>query len=343
LMTQKDGKEALPEVEPFYVDEFRPEDAEGIVCLFRAVYGEGYPIRLFYDPEAIIAANREGRYVSIVARTGSGKIVGVNHLYNSAPCRKLYETGVGLVLKEYRNAGVNSKTLAYLYEKYVPLCADIEELFGEAVCNHVFMQKAIAPFGFKATAIEVALMPAEAYTKEESAKGRVATLDMFRCYIPRPHRIYLPPIYAPMLRKIYERLGYVRDIAVADKIFPQDQLTFAEQTIFDFARVARIAVHKSGGDFADCLAHLEDRARKQNVVVFQAWLDLTEPWSGYAAEILRDRGYFFGGALPRWFDGDGLLMQKVECQPDFDRIMLYSDFSKELLDYIQKDSESTKA
>ena len=64
--------------EPFSIGEFRPEDAEGIVRLFLEIYGEGYPIRLFYDPEAVIAANRDGEYISIVARTDSGKVIGVN-------------------------------------------------------------------------------------------------------------------------------------------------------------------------------------------------------------------------------------------------------------------------
>jgi len=338
-MDQKTENGRKPAEEPFYVDEFRPEDAEGIVSLFFAVYGEGYPIRLFYDPDAIRAANRDGSYLSIVARTDSGNVVGVNHLYHSAPCHKVYETGVGLVLKDYRNSGANKKTLTYLYEEYVPRHPNVEELFGEAVCNHIFMQKTVDGLGFKETGIEVALMPAEAYTQEKSAAGRVAVLDIFRSYIPHPHRIYLPLIYAPVLRKIYDRLQYVRDIAVADKIFPPDRTTFAEQTVFDFAHVTRIAVHQSGSDLAEHLAHLEDQARLRKVVVFQVWLNLTEPWSGYAVEVLRDRGYFFGGALPRWFDGDGLLMQKMECPPDFDKIQLYSDFSKELLDYIQKDWE----
>ena len=43
--------------EEFYIDTFRPEDAQGIVRLFRAVYGEHYPIQLFYDPQTIIAVN----------------------------------------------------------------------------------------------------------------------------------------------------------------------------------------------------------------------------------------------------------------------------------------------
>ncbi len=39
-----------------------------------------------------------------------------------------------------------------------------------------------------------------------------------------------------------------------------------------------------------------------------AWLNLAEPWVGDAAAILREKGYFWGGVLPRWFDTDGLLM-----------------------------------
>jgi len=61
------------------------------------------------------------------------------------------------------------------------------------------------------------------------------------------------------------------------------------------------------------------------------------PWIGQAVDILRDAGYFFGGALPRWFDGDGLLMQKLDCPPYFEGLILESDFAKELLEIIKED------
>ncbi len=48
-------------------------------------------------------------------------------------------------------------------------------------------------------------------------------------------------------------------------------------------------------------------------------------------------GYFFGGALPRWFDGDGLLMQKLECPPDFESIVLETDAARRILSFIQTD------
>ena len=161
----------------------------------------------------------------------------------------------------------------------------------------------------------------------------------FRCNVPKPHRIFLPPVYEAILRRIYDRIDDARDIAVSDSVLPADKTTQAESSIFDSAQVVRIAVHEAGKDFAAHIANLENEARAKNVVVFQVWLNLTEPWVGRAADTLRDRGYFFGGALPRWFDGDGLLMQKLACPPDFDDIILLNEFPKELLRVIRGDRE----
>jgi len=342
-MKNDDDEPMLQEQAPFTVGSFRPEDADGIVNLFRAVYGKGYPIRLFYDPAAITAANREGRYYSICARTASEEIIGVTHLYLSAPCKSLYETGVGLVRKEYRNSGANKKLLGFLYNEFVPRNPHIEELFGEAVCNHPYMQKAIEVFNFVETAIEVALMPAEAYAQEKSAAGRVATLNAFRCYKSKPHRIFLPPTYERELRGIYNRLDDARDMAVSEGDIPRAKLSRAYLTVFDLARVARIAVPEIGGDFQDRLSALEGEGLTKNAVVFQVCLNLTDPWVGAAVDVLRERGYFFGGPMPRWFDGDGLLMQKILCPPNFEGIVMVSDFAKQLLEFIKADWRRTRS
>lgn len=43
------------------VDLFRPEDAPGVARLFRLVYGDGYPVKTFTDPERLIAENAARR------------------------------------------------------------------------------------------------------------------------------------------------------------------------------------------------------------------------------------------------------------------------------------------
>lgn len=330
---------AEPARENFEVGSFRPEDAEGIVRLFRTVYGEHYPIKLFYDPQAIIAVNDAGKYYSIVVRTASGNIVGVSHLFRSAPYPSDYENGVGLVLKEYRNTGAFTRLNEYLFDKFVPQKDNIEETFGEAVCNHVFTQKSAVRFGHVFTAMEIALMPAAAYAKEKSATGRVAALNGFRCYKPKPHRIYIPVPYEPDLRWIYSRLDDSRDIVLSEGRAPAGQISRIGLEIFDLAQVARFAVHEIGEDFSDAFSNIEMQAVAGKAVVFQAWLNLGVPWVGSAVHMLRERGYFFGGALPRWFDSDGFLMQKLLCPPDFDGIVLEAAASEQLLNIVQRDWE----
>lgn len=321
----------------FSVGDFRPEDAEEIVELFRAVYEDSYPVRLFYDPEAIIAANTEGSVYSIVARTPAGKIIGVTHLFRHENLPILYEWGAGLVLKKYRNMGVNQVLNEFLHNQFLPARPHIEEIFGEPVCNHTHLQKACNAFGYVETGIEAALMPAEAYTKEKSAEGRVATLCFFRSCIPKPHRIFLPPGYEDIMRKIYARLNDQRELCLSAETVPATSLTEAEMQIFESAGVARMTFESAGSDFSARLTDLENSARAKNAVVFQAFLNLKQPWVGQIVSILRKRGYFFGALLPRWFDSDGLLLQKLDCPPDFDRMILWNDFARKLLAFIKND------
>ncbi len=327
----------------FQVDFFRPEDAEGIAQLFRAVYGEAYPIKTFYDPKALIRANASGECYSIVARTPAGEVVGVQHLFRSAPFKNLYECGAGLVLKECRQLGINRRMLAFLYEDWVPTKQNVEEVFGEAVCNHPYMQKTVLDAHHVETALEIALMPAEAYDKEKSSSGRVAALLIFRRYASRPHRVYIPAAYEQQLRFIYSGLDDIREICLAEETLPKNVLSHAEMQIFDFAQVARIAMNRVGQDFEDCLKDLESKTLMANALVIQLWLNLNTPWVGSAVDILRKKGYFLGGVLPRWFDEDGFLMQKLLCSPDFYEIRLHSGRAHRILEMIKQDWGRTQS
>lgn len=323
--------------EEFEVGYFRPQDAQGIVRVFQAVYGDAYPIRVFYDPDALTRANEEGEYYSIVARTPVGEVAGVQHLFRSTPYQGLYEVGSGLVLQEFRKLALSKRMLHFLFDEWVSKQSNIEETFGEAVCNHEIMQKAMVELKHVTTALEVALMPAQAYDKEGSASGRVATLLGFRCYKPRPHTIFLPAAYEDELRFIYSDLDDARTLARSYGELPADESSQGEITVFDFAGVARIAMHRTAADLDVCLDRLENQALDRKAVVIQVWLKLTDLWVGSAVDILRNRGYFFGGVLPRWFDDDGFLMQKLFVSPDFEGIRLHPDRAKEILGVIKED------
>lgn len=338
-----DSKQNQNPIEPgqsYVFDLLRPEDAEGVVRLFKTVYGEGYPIRTFIDPQLLIAENAAGRTISSVARTTKGDIVGHNAIFCSAPYKKVYESGAGLVHPSYRGGAGIFTGMGVHGIKIAPQFG-VEAIFGEPVTNHVFAQRAVASIGWITHALEADLMPAKAYDREKSAQGRVSTLLDFKTLKPKPHEVYLPRVYEEPFDFLYRGLDDKRQIRLsADQPLPEAPTQLSTE-MFDFAQVARIAVNQAGRDFATVLGQEEKKLLARNVLVIQVWLNLAWPWVNAVVLDLQAKGYFLGGLLPRWFDTDGMLMQRIIGRPNWEGIQLYFDRAKKLLEWVRTDWERT--
>jgi len=325
----------------YKIDRFRSNDAAGVARLFREVYGERYPVRIVYDPEEFTKAVGRQNYIPVVARTLEGDIVGFSSFYRSAPNQKLYEMGLGMVSAEYRRTPVLGLMMRRLV-KAAFTSPGFDAFFGEAVCNHLLTQKGTVVFKAVETAIEVDLMPSEAYEKEESAVGRVSTVVSTRTLVPRPHTIYVPEIYDDCLAYIYSSFDDSRDLKRSDEKLPFHRSTSLAVHVFEGAGVARISVNEAGSDYETALDSEEKEARRKGIVVIQVWLNLAWPWVGACVEMMRSRGYFFCGTFPRWFGDDGLLMAKIEGRPNWEGINLYTDRAKQILHFIKDDWEWTQ-
>ena len=338
----------VPQIEPdecelssgerIFIHLYRPEDAPGICRLFQAVYGDNYPVKRFYKPEELAEALDAGENYSIVARKENGDIIGHMALFRSSPYPGLYECGAGLVLPEYRQGGINQLMFYYLFERLAPELG-VAETWGEAVCNHVYIQKTCQSNKHIETGLEIDLMPAETYAKEKSSSGRVASLLVFRSYVPRPHTVYLPPVYEKALRSIYSALDDRRTIEVCGDTPPAGICSGASLEVYEFPQVARIAVTAIGEDFESYFNGLENEILTGKIKVIQVSVSLACPWAGSAVEVLRARGYFISGILPRWFDDDALLMQKILGRPDWEGIHLFSERAGEMLGIVRNDWE----
>ena len=295
------------EIEPgqaWVVDTLRPEDAVGVTRLFRSVYGEGYPIRTYVEPDLLIEENRAQRILSSVARTARGDIVGHNAIFHSAPSDLIFESGSGLVHRSYRGEGIFQPMILH-GQKRAAGELRAAAIWGEPVLNHPFSQKTTRSVDWRTFAVEVDLMPAAAYTKEKSAPGRVSTLMDFHPLNPRPHAVFLPPVYEGALKELYEQWPTTRTLHLS-RAEPEPAVSSRIETrVFAFAQVARVSIQGIGGDFEAGFAATEQDVLNQGCDVLQAWLPLSDPAVGWVADCLRGRGYFFGGLLPRWFDDDG--------------------------------------
>jgi hypothetical protein len=324
------------------VDFLRPEDAEGVAALFRAVYGESYPHRVYYEPQALREANAAGRIISSVARTDRGDVIGHSALFQTAPFAGLFESGAGLVLPSYRKTtGILTKMLTHNFEM-APRHASVEAIFVDAVLNHPFTQRVAQHLGCIPMGLQIDLMPLDPYAKEGSASGRVASLVTGKTCRPHPHRVHVPAAYAEVLAGVYRTFDDQRELAASASEVPGDSVDRLEAQYFEFAQVARVQVTGVGRDFAARYAKSEDEAVAKGAVVLQAWLDLAIPWSEGAVAWLRGRGYFLGGLVPRWFGGDALFMQKVLHRPHLEGIVMEMEGGQELLEIVRQDWERSR-
>ncbi|WP_051957768.1 hypothetical protein [Desulfobacter vibrioformis] len=331
---------AIP-VEPdqeWTIHRFRPEDAVGVTDLFRSVYGDKYPVRTYLEPELLAKENREGRVISSVARIPSGAVVGHNALFNSAPNPRIFESGSGVVHKFYRGGqGIFTQMAAHGIEmgKENP---GVDLIYGEPVCNHPFTQQLCYRLNFPTRAMEVSLMPAAAYAKEQSAKGRVSTLLGFFTLKPRPCKVFVPKGLEDQFSRCYEGLDDTRTFEAAKEAPGSPESRIHTQT-FEFAQVARVAVHDTGTDFQTRITAEEERLISQGIRVIQVWLNTGRPWVGQAVNHLAAMGYFFGGVLPQWFGTDGMLMQKVLDEPDWEGTVLVGEWNKQVAGLVRREWE----
>lgn len=333
-------------VEPdrkFQVRRMEPEDAWGVARCFYAVYGEHYPFDTYYIPDKLIEENRKGNVISAVARTEGGDIIGCMALYrSSAYFSGVYEYGQGIVLPEYRSSFAVLCLQDYLMDLADSL-PDIHEVFGEAVCNHVLSQRMMPLVGFRETGLELGLLPAEAFKDLEFPADRVSTLLGFKAVKDRAHDVHVPEDYRRELELTMSGLDISRTLKESRGGPPRGSSTELVPQFIDYAHVVRLNLHRIGEDFQSVHANLERQAQTREAQVIQVFINLGDPRSGWASAILRQRGYFFGGFLPRWFDTDGLLMQRLAVLPDYRSIKLHSSRARKILDIIRDDIERNPA
>lgn len=331
-----------PELESdqsFTVDDFRPEDALGVSQAFLAVYGPSYAMDNYYDPDWVREANGRGELHSVVARTPKGDIVAHGALYRSSPPNpRLLEYGQLLVRTNYRRTLAAYKIHQHLLKIVIPRLP-LDGVFGEVVTNRPETQKLMDLAGYSPMALELDLMPAEAYLQEASATGRVTCVTAFRAYGDAPQVLHVPRWYLETLEFILADANLDRKLRVVDAPSVPSSPTRMEGRSFPSAGVSRVNVFLPGRDFPEALGTWERAARAQGVGVHQVFLPLDRPESVWAVECLKGQGYSLGGLMPWWFGPDALLMAKLDAATDYEAILLHSPKSRALLERIRAHRE----
>jgi hypothetical protein len=321
----------------------KEEDAPGVVNLYRTIYGDHYPIKEMYDPQYIIDQQDAGLMYRVLVVDASGKVLAQEALYRLGETYQgMYESGQGMVLREHRAKGFNDVMLGYIMKVLIP-AVGVEEWWGETVTNHVFMQKSGIKTGAKEWGIELEIMPADSYEAEQSAKGRVSAVVQSVAFRDKSHTVFLPVPYQEILRKLYDAGKRERQFEASAEALPEAGQTRCTETYIAGAGVLRMTVLEAGPDAEEVIARAVKKYIAAGAVVLQAFLPLDKPWVGALTEVLNRQGFFFSAVMPRWFNADALLLQKLVMPTDYNNIQIYSDFAKDLLQFIIKDRQRVEA
>lgn len=315
------------------VELFRDEDALGISLLYYEIYGDSFPVEHVYDPEEVKQRNHTDDLYTMVARTPGGDIVGMASLFRHAPNRNVYESGQLMVLKSYRHTRVSTEIGLSILGK-MPETRDMSAVFVEAVCNHPVSQAMAHKQGLRATGLELECMPARVYSKEGGAVRNVSLLLMFKVRKDKAIPTHMPEPYAEFLTGLYGQLGLERrNLPGSELAGPTD----FEEFLMPDAGIARITVKKAGTDLGRVIHDLEAGVGKETLV--QVYINLGDSACPKAVNLLRKRGYFFGGLLPLWFESDGMIMQKLSRDPDWEEVHLHDKDAQAMMDYLRRDYE----
>ncbi len=339
-------KQAWQTVDPdlkYTVGPLQPGDGQGVAQLFYSVYGDRYPVTDYYFPASIERLNAEGKLLTVVARLESGAIAGQGAYYQSSPPNKaLFEFGQLLVTPEYRNTMVAAKITREM-DRLSRTMVQAQGFFGEAVCTHTVTQKLVKKHAYAECGLEISLMPSGAYEKEGGGTQRVSCVLGTRVDRDRHMPLHLPECYRKELEYILSGFSLDREILFSAMDVPLTAQSVLDARTFDFAAVTRVQVPTVGADFPACILALDEDAKQRGMAVLQVFVNAGEPGTAFATQALRAQGFIFGGLMPLWFGTDGLMLQKLYVEPEFEAINLLVDKTKALLAGMRAEWENLRA
>lgn len=327
------------EIEPdqeVTIDLFRPEDALGVALAYYETYGDTFPLEHVYDPKEIIRRNATDDQYTVVARTPRGEVVGLFGLFRHAPNPGVYEAGQLMVLKSYRKRHISTEFSLVAHDK-LPRQLRIPVVFLEAVSNSTVSQRIVLPRGLVFTGLEVECMPSGVQAKADEAPHNISLFLMFKLFEKTSCAVSLPEPYRTFCETLYAELALPRVFSPAAALTGE---TLASPFFIQESGLMRLTVTRAGRDFGEVISAAEAKAGPRGVL--QIFLNLGDAAAPQAVEMLRAGGYFLAGLLPLWFGADGLLLQKVWREPDWDAIQGADQKATALRDMIREDFERSK-
>jgi N-acetylglutamate synthase-like GNAT family acetyltransferase/anti-sigma regulatory factor (Ser/Thr protein kinase) len=305
------------------------QDAEAIAQLLYENYHLSYVHADFYRPRYLMTALASGELLSAVA-VHERRVIGHHALMPLAGVPSA-ETGAAVVHSAYRGLGVFGR----LFEHTLDAACErgLASVFGDAVTIHPFSQRAERSHGYRETALQLGMVPAQTTMRGFGGEGpgrRTATLRAYRPFDGHPRQVALLPPYRELLASVYANVGLSTEARTEPRPVEGDAVTATldEPRSLGFLRLRRWDEEASPALKA-AVRHLLSR----HVDVVYADVDLVAVTDVQEATAeLNELGFFAAGLVLHGPDGhDHLRLQLLDSEDvELDEIVCDSSFAEAL-------------
>jgi len=316
---------------------FEHDDAEGITKVIYQNYGTTYYKKLYYDAEAIKAANENGEIISIVAKY-EGKIVGHFAMMPSV-ISNLAEIGAAVVDPSFKHTGIMNR----MFDQIILAAKQkgFNAIYGEGVMLHPYSQKANLHHGMTESALLLGEIPSFMKIEPlEKEPNRSAVLISFLLFEKGLRHLFLPVRYRTIIEESYQQAGVEIQPAV---IPPRTQEPAIHYRINELLNTANIIINNLFKE--EYLTSILERLLARPCDMIYADINLHRLQSiDTVVEILNQHRFFYSGILfSFYYDEDYLRLQRKNSSNIEDKhLVCYSSASKKMLTFITDDEQSLR-
>ncbi len=333
--------EDLPMVPPETTTTIRliePGDSEALArCIYRS-YGYSYAMGFIYYPEKTQDLLKQGLLRSVVVIGKDNELIGHLGLSLHSADAKVGESGMAVVDPRYRGRGLFKHLKNALIDHARE--SGMYGIYSEAVAVHPFTQKGNLTLGAKETGIIFGLMPPSMHFRKiqsEEAKERQSAVLFYLKLHQSPKQTLYPPLHhRSMIRKIYERNELDRELIDPGQVtFELPEYSVLKTKMMQEALIGYISVEEYGEDLIPAVRHHLHEMAQQKMECVDIDIPLNHPAAAKFCASLEMLGFFFAGVIPELFGGDVLRLQYMNmAKIGIDKIVVVSEFAKELLQYV---------
>jgi hypothetical protein len=331
--------EAAAPTEAVQIDAPRQTDSAAIARCFLTVYGHNYVHREVFSPHRYWRKVESGELIPVVSRDARGEVIGHVALERE-PGAAIAERGEAVVLPSYRGRHLLERMTERLTDEALRL--GLVGIYAEPVTTHTFSQRNDERAGMPTCAILLGAAPETLHAKDlpvPTAGQRQSFLLTFRYLQPsRICEIVAPPEYLDVISATYDCLGV--GVSRRDSKTPAETRSMTSLTV-NAGGYGRIRFETIGSNAAIELAQAISDVDSLGARAVQLSAHIGDPGLPLLVECARAMGFFFCGLAPAFAEGgDLLLMQRLSEPLDINELQLFTDQTKGLAAFIERDRQS---